>query len=51
VLPAHPKWTVEDLRKIVPPRSALPVEVGELIPGWSSYDRLIEENREVSDVG
>jgi hypothetical protein len=51
VCPPYPKWTVEDLRKIVLPRSALPPEVQELRPEWTSYDELIHQQPEVSHVG
>jgi hypothetical protein len=51
VCPPHPHWTVEDLRKIVLPRSARQVEVEELKPEWSSYDQLIGPSEEVIHVG
>ena len=51
VCPPYPRWTVEDLRKIVLPRSARQVEVEELKPEWSSYDQLIGSSEEVAHVG
>ena len=51
ICPPYPQWTVEDLRKIVLPRSALCPEVQELKPEWSSYDQLIDQTPEVSHVG
>lgn len=51
VCPPHPKWTVEDLRKIVLPRSTLHPEVQELEPEWTSYDELIHPEPEVPHVG
>lgn len=51
VSPPHPNWTVEDLRKIVLPRSPRLVEVEELTPEWSSYDQLLGQKTEVSYVG
>lgn len=49
--PTYPKWTADDLRKIVLPRSALYPAVEELKAEWSSYDRLIDQSMEVSHVG
>jgi hypothetical protein len=51
VCPPYPKWTVDDLRKIVLPRSALLPQVQDLQPEWTSYDQLITANTEVSHVG
>ena len=51
ICPPYPQWTVEDLRKIVLPRSTLCPEVQELKPEWSSYDQLIDQTPEVSHVG
>lgn len=41
VCPPYPKWTVNDLRNIVYPRSALPLQVEELRPECASYDQLL----------
>lgn len=51
VCPPYPKWTVEELRSIVYPRSALRPVIEDLEPEWSSYDTLITLSSEVPNVG
>lgn len=51
VCPPYPKWTVDDLRKIVLPRSALVPSIQDLQPEWSSYDQLIPSQQEVPHAG
>jgi len=50
VCPPHPKWSVEDLRAIIYPRSALHPVVQDLEPQWNSYDTLITQRSEVAHV-
>jgi hypothetical protein len=51
VCPPHPNWMVEDLRRIVLPRSARDMEVADLKPELSGYDQLIDQSPEVENVG
>ena len=51
VCPPYPKWTVDDLRKIVLPRSALAPALQDLQPEWTSYDQLIPSQQEVPHAG
>jgi len=51
VCPPYPKWTVDDLRKSVLPRSALPPPLQDLQPEWTSYDELLTINAEVPHAG
>jgi hypothetical protein len=48
LVPPFPKWTVDDLRKLIQPRETASPELTELHPNWSSYDQLLEEVNHVS---
>lgn len=50
VCPPYPKWSVEDLQKILAPRSVVLPVLAELQPEWSSYDQLINQDSEVAHV-
>jgi hypothetical protein len=49
--PPYPAWSVEELRRILQPTLRPTIEMAELQPEWSSYDRLLSPNPEVSCAG
>ena len=46
--PPYPAWSVEELRRILQPRTLSRIEMAELQPEWSSYDALLGSSQEVA---
>jgi transposase len=49
--PPYPAWSVEELRRILQPRTPSQIEMAELQPEWSSYDALLTPSQEVAYAG
>jgi len=50
VSPPYPAWSVEQIRRVLVRSESPPVCLAELQPECRSYDALLTESQEVSDV-